>query len=167
MLILIVEESQVLEVGKRWLMHAFLWSGTAGILIFYTSQPHQNIAENYRITHNISDGLTAYATFTGKQFIIINHDPFDWMDVTVALNIRKDDNQDVVQSVDGEEIFFTVPRIKTREIFTVQANQLTIPASSETHVLPTQAYSMKIVGKTPMGQSSWDGRWEQFGSRAP
>ena len=88
-------------------------------------------------------------------------------DVTVAINMRKNDNQDVLQSVDREEILITVPRIKTREIFTLQANQLTIPASPATHVLPTQAYSMKILGKTPLGHSSWDGGWEQFGSRVP
>jgi hypothetical protein len=150
----------VLEVHKHWFIHTLLCAGAASVFIFYASQNHQNISEDYRITHKMSEGLTAYAKFTGKQFLIINHDPFDWMDVTVAINTKKGNNQGVVESVDSAEILFTVPRIKTGESFTLQANSFTTPASPETQTLPTQVYSLKILGKTPRGQSSWDGRWE-------
>jgi hypothetical protein len=68
------------------------------------AQQYQNVSENYQITHEMSDGLKAYTQFTGRQFLIINHDPFDWVDVTVAVNARIRENQVVAESVASAEI---------------------------------------------------------------
>jgi hypothetical protein len=52
-------------------------------------------------------------------------------------------------------------------MYTLQANQLTAQAVSGIQALPTQAYYLRILGTTPWGLSSWDGRWEQIASRDP
>jgi hypothetical protein len=148
-------------------MHVSLLFGIVCTSIFYTSQRYQNISEDYQITHKISDGLKAYAQFTGRQFLIINHDPCDWVDVTVAVNARIRENQVVAESVASDEIIFAVPRLRAGEMYTLQANQLTAQAFSGIQALPAQAYYLRILGTTPCGMSSWDGRWEQIASRDP
>lgn len=157
----------MVDLRKYLLMYVSLFVGIVCTSLIYTSQRYQNVSENYEITRKISDGLKAYAQFTGRQFLIINHDPFDWVDVTVAVNARIRENQVVAESVASAEIIFAVPRIRAGEMYTLQANRLTAQAFSRIQALPTQAYYLRILGTTPWGLSSWDGRWEQIASRDP
>ena len=90
-------------------MYVLLFFGIVYTSIFYTSQRYQNISEDHQINHKISDGLKAYAQFTGRQFLINNHDPFGWVDITVAVNARIGENQVVAESVASDEIIFAVP----------------------------------------------------------
>jgi hypothetical protein len=62
--------------------------------------------------------------------------------------------------VAGDEIIFAIPRIRAGEMCTLQANQLTAQAFSGIQALPIQDYYLRILGTTPWGLSSWDGRWE-------
>jgi hypothetical protein len=157
----------MVEFRKYSLVGVLLCMGMVCMPIFYCSESHQNIEPIYQITHNRSDGLKTYANFTGTQFLIINHDAFDWMDVTVAVNVRKGDPPVIVEPVDGNQIRFTVPRIRAGEMYTLQTYQLTAQTSPAAQTLPTQAYSLRILGATPRGPSAWDGRWEPIVSRAP
>lgn len=157
------------EFHKYPLISILLGIGIFCTSIFHLSQNSHNTPEPYQIAYSIADGLKAYANFTGKQFLIINHDSFDWKNVTVAVNARKGRNPVVIESVDSDEIVFAVavPRIKAGEMYTLQTHQLTAQTSLEVPALPTQAYSLRILGTTPWGPSSWDGRWEQIASRVP
>jgi hypothetical protein len=157
------------EFHKYPLISILLGIGIYCTSIFHPSQNSHNTPDLYQIAYNISDGLKAYANFTGKQFLIINHDSFDWENVTVAVKAMKDGSPVVVESVDRDEISFAfaVPRIKAGEMYTLQTHQLTAQTSLAVQTLPTQAYSLRILGTTPRGLSSWDGRWEQIASRVP
>jgi hypothetical protein len=157
------------EFHKYPLISILLGMGIFFTSICHLSQNSQSIPEPYQITYNMSDGLKAYANFTGKQLLIINHDSFDWKYVTVAVKAIKGVNPVVVESVDSDEITFAfaVPRIKAGEMYTLQTYQLTAQTALEVQALPTQAYSLRILGTTPWGPSSWDGRWEQIASRVP
>jgi hypothetical protein len=154
-------------------MHMFicvlLGMGIICIPPFYSPQSYQNIPITYQNTQTISDGLKAYANFTGKQFLIINHDAFDWRDVTVAVHARQGPTPVIVDSVDPNEIIFAsaVPRIRAGEMYTLQTRRLTAQTSLEAQALPTQAYSLRILGAAPWGPGSWDGHWEQIASRVP
>jgi hypothetical protein len=152
---------------KYSLICVLLCMGMVCTAIFSCSRSYQNTQASYRITHNISDGLKVYANFTGRQFMIINHDAFDWIDVTVDVNVRKDSTSVVVESVDSDQLRFAVPRIRAGGMYTLQTYQLAAQTSPEAQVLPTQAYSLRILGATPWGPSSWDGRWEPIASRVP
>jgi len=109
-------------------MYVSLFFGIVCTSIIYTSQRYQNVSEHYQIIHKISDGLKSYAQFTGRQFLIINHDPFDWVDVTVAVNARIREDQVVAEFVASNEIIFAVPQISAGELYTLQTNQLTVQA---------------------------------------
>jgi hypothetical protein len=150
----------VVDLRRYLFMYVSLFVGIVCTSVIYTPHQYQNVSEYYQITHKISDGLKVYAQFAGRQFLIINHDPFDWVDVTVAVNARIRENQVVAESVASDEIIFAVPRIRVGEMYTLQANQLTAQAFSGIQALPTQAYYLRILGRTPWGLSSWDGRWE-------
>jgi hypothetical protein len=132
-------------------------------------QKFSNAPDPYQTTYKIYNGLKSYANFTEKQILIINHDSYGWKNVTVAVNARRGRNPVVIESVDSDEIVFAfaVPRIKAGEMYTVQIHQLTAQTSLAVQALPTQAYSLRILGTTPRGLSSWDGRWEQIASRVP
>jgi hypothetical protein len=157
------------EFHKYPLISILLGMGIFCTSIFHLSKNFQNTPEPYQITYNISNGLKAYANFTGKQFLIINHDSFDWKNVTLAVKVMKGGNPVVVESVDSDEIAFAfaLPRIKAGEMYTLQTHQLTPHASVEAQALATQIYSLRILGTTPWGPSSWDGRWEQIASPVP
>jgi hypothetical protein len=157
------------EFYKYPLISILLTMGIFCTSIFHLSKNFQNTTDTYQITYNIRDGLKAFASFTGKQFLIINHDSFDWKNVTVAVKARKVGNPAAVESVDSDEIVFAfaVPRIKAGEMYTLQTRQLTAQTSLDLQALPTQAYSLRILGTTPWGPSSWDGRREQIASRVP
>jgi hypothetical protein len=157
------------EFHKYPIISILLGIGIFCTSIFHLSKIFQNTLEPYQIRDNISHGLKAYANFTGEQFLIVNHDSFDWKNVTVAVKATKGGNPVVVESVDSDEIVFAfaVPRIKAGEMYTLQTRQLTAQTSLEVQALPTQAYSLRISGTTPWGPSSWDGRWEQIASRVP
>ena len=105
------------EFHKYPLISILLGIGIYCTSIFHPSQNSHNTPDLYQIAYNISDGLKAYANFTGKQFLIINHDSFDWENVTVAVKAMKDGSPVVVESVDRDEISFAfaVPRIKAGE----------------------------------------------------
>jgi hypothetical protein len=148
----------VVDLRKYLLLYVSLVFGIVCTSIICPSQRYQNVSENHQITHKMSDGLKAYARFTGRQFLIINHDPFDWVDVTVAVNARIRENRVFAESVGSDEMISAIPRIRAGEIYTLQANQLTAQALSGTQALPIQAYHLRILGTTPWGLSSWDGR---------
>jgi hypothetical protein len=157
------------EFHKYPLINLLLGIGVFCTSIFHLSQNSHNTPEPYQIVYSISDGLKAYANFTGKQFFIINHDSFDWKNVTVAVKAMKGGSPVVVESVASDEIAFAfvVPRIKAGEMYTLQIYQLTAQTSLAVQALPTRAYFLRILGTTPRGLSSWDGRWEQLASRVP
>jgi hypothetical protein len=155
------------EFQKYPLISILLVIGILCTSIFHPSPNSHNTPDLYQIVYDISDGLKAYANFTGKQLLIINHDSFDWENVTVAVKAVKGGSPVVVESVERNEIAFAVPRIKAGEMYTLQTHQLTAQTSLAVQTLPTQAYSLRILGTTPRGLSSWDGRWEQIASRVP
>ncbi len=130
------------------------------VTLVHTFRSHQSISYHYGITHKTSDGLKAYAKFTGKQFLIINHDPFDWMDVTVAVNAQRIENQVVSAIGERNELILAVPRIRSGGKYTLETSPLAAEVATGTQTLAAQTYSLRILGTTPWGKSSWDGRWE-------
>ena len=123
--------------------------------------------DNYQIIHRISYGLKAHTKFTGRQFLIINHDPFDWIDVNVTINTRTRENQSLQPSLESGASIFAIPRIRAGEVYTLQTNNLAAQALPGLQDSPTQTYDLRILATTPWGQSSWDGRWEKIASWAP
>ena len=130
------------------------------VTLVHTFQSHQPISPPYGITHKASDGLKAYAKFTGTQFLIINHDPFDWMDVTVSVNAQRTENQGVSAIGERNELILAVPRIRSGGMYTLETSPLAAEVATGTQTLAARAYSLRILGTTPWGKSSWDGRWE-------
>jgi hypothetical protein len=162
-------EHMMAEFHKYPFISILLSLGIFCTSIFHLSKNFESTPVSYQITYEISDGLKAYANFTGKQFLIINHDSYDWKNVTVAVKAMKGGSPVVVESIDSDEIAFAfaVPRIKAGEMYTLQTRQLTAQTSLGVQALPTQTYSLRILGMTPWGPSSSDGRWEQIASRVP
>jgi hypothetical protein len=128
--------------------------------ILYPMQDHQPILSQYEITHKVSNGLKVYTKFTGQQFLIINNDPFDWVDVTLAVNAKQTANQAVSETRESNELVLAVPRIRSGGTYTLGAGHLSANISTQPPVLTAQAYHLSIVSMTPWGKSSWDGRWE-------
>jgi hypothetical protein len=130
------------------------------VIFIHTFKSHQPVSHHYKITDKTSDGLKAYTKFTGTQFLIINHDPFDWMDVTVAVNAQRIENQVVSAIGERNELILTVPRIRSGGMYTLETSPLAAEAATGTSTLAARTYSLRILGTTPWGKSSWDGRWE-------
>jgi hypothetical protein len=128
--------------------------------ISYTTQGHRPTLSQYEITHKISNGLKVYTKFTGKQFLIINNDPFDWVDVTLAVNAKRIANQVVSEAMDSDELILAVPRIRSGGTYTLETSHLSANLPTQTPMLTAQAYHLSIVSTTPWGKSSWDGHWE-------
>jgi hypothetical protein len=126
----------------------------------YTIQGHQPILPQYEITHKVSDGLKAYTKFTGKQFLIINNDPFDWVDVTLAVNAKRIANQVLSEAMASGELTLAVPRIRSGGMYTLETSHLSANIPTQAPALTAQAYHLSIVTTTPWGKSSWVGRWE-------
>jgi hypothetical protein len=130
------------------------------VIFIHTFKSHQPVSHHYKITDKTSDGLKAYTKFTGTQFLIINHDPFDWMDVTVAVNAQRIENQVVSAIGERNELILTVPRIRSGGMYTLETSPLAAEAVTGISTLAARTYSLRILGTTPWGKSSWDGRWE-------
>jgi hypothetical protein len=130
------------------------------VIFIHTFKSHQPVSHHYKITDKTSDGLKAYTKFTGTQFLIINHDPFDWMDVTVAVNAQRIENQVVSAIGERNELILTVPRIRSGGMYTLETSPLAAEAATGISTLAARTYSLRILGTTPWGKSSWDGRWE-------
>jgi hypothetical protein len=130
------------------------------VIFIHTFKSHQPVSHHYKITDKTSDGLKAYTKFTGTQFLIINHDPFDWMDVTVAVNAQRIENQVVSAIGERNELILTVPRIRSGGMYTLETSPLAAEAVTGISTLAARTYSLRILGTTPSGKSSWDGRWE-------
>jgi hypothetical protein len=103
----------VLQLHKYLFLYIPLLIAIVCSTIAYTFQSHDSVSYQYKITQKTSDGLKAYTKFTGKQFLIINNDPFDWMDVTVAVHAKQIENQVVSQSAESDELILVVPRIRS------------------------------------------------------
>jgi hypothetical protein len=142
-------------------------SGILCTSIFYPSRNHQINKDNYQIIHRIPAGLKAHTKFTGRQFLIINHDPFDWIDVKVTINTRTRENIAVATFLESGASIFVIPRIRAGEVYTLQTNNLEAQALPGLQDSLTQIYDLRILATTPWGQSSWDGRWERSASWAP
>ena len=146
---------------------ALFLSGMLCTSIFYPSRSHQINIENYQIIYRIPTGLKAHTNFTGRQFLIINHDPFDWIDVNVAINTRTRENIAVATCLESRASIFAIPRIRAGEVYTLQTNNLVAQALPGLQDSLTQIYDLRILATTPWGQSSWNGRWEKSASWAP
>ena len=153
-------EPQMLYFRKCLFAYITLLVAIIYTIIPYTFQNTQNISYNYRITHKSSEGLSAYTKFTGKQFLVINRDPFDWVDVTVEINTESAENRPSSKLMENGDLTFAVPRIRAGGNYTLETGQLTANAPAGTQMLTAQAYQLRILGTTPSGRSSWDGRWE-------
>jgi hypothetical protein len=121
---------------------------------------HQPVLSQYQITNVASGGLKVYTKFTGNQFIIINNDPFDWMNVTVAVTAKRIDRQVVSGGGDRDELIHAIPRIRSGGMYTLETRPLSVNVATQTEALTAQAYHLRISSMTPWGWSSWDGRWE-------
>lgn len=146
---------------RRYLLvYTLLLTVAVYAILVHPFQSRQPVSYHYGITHKTSDGLKAYAEFTGMQFLIINRDPFDWMDVTVAVNAQQIENQVVSAIGERNELILTVPRIRSGGIYTLETSPLAAEVATETPTVAARRYSLRILGTTPWGKSSWDGRWE-------
>jgi hypothetical protein len=157
---LILQESEVVALHKLLCIGLFLLIAVVTTTIFYTFRDDQSPPVHYKMSYKTSDGLKAYAKFTGKQFLIINHDPFDWTDVTIAINAMRIENQVVSEAGESDELIFPIARIRSGGIHTLEAGQLSADLPIGARPLTAQAYHLSILGMTPWGKSSWDGRWE-------
>lgn len=126
--------------------------------VFYPSRIYQINTDNYQIIDRVSNGLKSHANFTGRQFLIINQDPFDWIDVNLSINPRTRENLVVETSIESGARFFAIPRIRAGEVYTLQTDNLAAQTLPSLQDSPTQTYDLRIFATTPWGQSSWDGR---------
>src|SRR6266536_3878469 len=84
-----------------------------------TFQSFQMISQSYKLVNISSIGLKTYVNFTGNQFLIINHNAFDWTNVKFeveAAPVRDNPSEETLQS---EPVVINAPRIRAGGTYTV------------------------------------------------
>jgi hypothetical protein len=159
-LVLIISEHQMLQLPNYFFIYVLLFAVIVCTTISYTFQNNSSTSYLYKITQKTNEGLKVYIKFTGNQFLIVNHDSFDWMDVTFAITTESIGNHTVSETMAGRELILAVPRIKSGTAYTVDASQLTADVATWARTPTALAYHLRILGTTPWGKSFWHGRWE-------
>lgn len=132
------------------------------LLVYFTWVDNAQIpALKYTFTSTSSNVLKAYIRLTGIQFLIINKNQFDWINVRVDVNSDISQDHPLHRTIDPRPFMLTIPRINSGEAYSVEVTEFRREDGAKLAPETTPPESIKILSDTPLGRGSWYGKFVQ------
>jgi hypothetical protein len=132
----------------------FLSLYSQGAQLYREGQASLNSSQTKKLSHDV---IKAHVKFTGRQFLIINNDKFDWTNVRFLVRSQRHSSD---KNWPLAEFHHRLSRIKAGSVYTLAVPFMADPASVDARDTAAPPYSLEIRCDTPQGPSFWAGRWD-------